>query len=65
MTECKHCHMDLSKVEEVHAVQGDLFCSEDCAIEHIARNIIRSAHDMAHDIYSDCAETVLPGDIGL
>lgn len=65
MTECKRCHMDLSKVEEVHAVQGDLFCSKDCAIAHIEVTIVRSAHKRACDIYNNCAETVLPSDIGL
>lgn len=65
MTECKHCHMDLSKVEEVHAVQGDLFCSKECAVEHIADTIVRSATKRAFDIYNNCAETVLPSDIGL
>ena len=65
MTECKHCHMDLSKATEIHAVQGDLFCSKDCAIDHIKITIVRSAHKRALDIYENCAETVLPGDIGL
>lgn len=65
MTECMHCHIDLSKVEEIHAVHGELFCSRECAIEHITSDIIMNAKQEAIAIYDNNAETVSPCEIGL
>ena len=65
MTECMHCHRDLSKVEEIHAVHGELFCSRECAIEHITSDIIMNAKQEAIAIYDNNSEVVNPADIGL
>ena len=65
MTECMHCHRDLSQVEEIHAVHGELFCSRECSIEHIAQDIIRNAKEEAIATYDNNAEVVSPKDIGL
>lgn len=65
MTECTHCHVDLSTVEEIHAVHGELFCSKGCAIDHITQDIIRNAKEEAIAIYDNNFEVVSPSEIGL
>ena len=62
---CRHCGKDLSTVEEIHAAEGMLFCSDLCAIDYHTELIIMSAKEQAKEWYSKYAETVTPSDIGL
>lgn len=62
---CVHCGKDLRKVDEIHSVEGLLYCSEECAIEEQMSVIIASARDTATQWYRDCAEVVTPTDIGI
>lgn len=65
MTGCERCGIDLSTVDEIHAVEGQLYCSKECAIINQAEIIIASAKDAAIEWYDACAEVVAPEDIGL
>ena len=62
---CAGCCKDLRKVKEIHAVEGMLYCSKKCAVNHQASIIIASAMDTAEEWYNNCAETITPRDIGL
>lgn len=62
MTTCITCGKDLSKVKEIHAVRGLLFCSKVCAVEHLSK--VMEYHE-ATQTYTDCHEIVTPEDIGL
>lgn len=62
---CALCHKDLRTVNEIHAVEGQLFCSKECAIEMQTNIIVMSARDTATEWYNDCAEVVTPKDIGI
>lgn len=58
MTECAHCHRPLREVEEIHAVLGELFCSKECAVEHLESEIRQHVHRFALRRYLDNAEIV-------
>lgn len=58
MTECAHCHRPLREVEEIHAVLGELFCSKECAVEHLELEIRLRAHRFALRLCLDNAEIV-------
>lgn len=62
---CMHCGKDLRTVNEIHTVEGHLYCSKACAINDYTNTIIASAKDTATSVYNDCAEVVTPLDIGL
>lgn len=62
---CHHCNKDLSTVEEIHASEGMLFCSEDCTVNHYVDEIITNAKESAKEIYCEFAEIVTPKDIGI
>lgn len=62
---CANCGKDLTKLDEVHSVEGLLYCSKDCAIAHQAQVIVNSATDTATEWYNDSAEIVSTRDIGL
>ena len=49
--------------DEVHAVEGMLFCSEACALGY--KVFIGADMDDAVRWYEDCAEIVNPADIGI
>jgi hypothetical protein len=65
ITRCENCGKDLSLFAEIHAVEGMLFCTEECAVAHQAAIITASAYDTATEWYKECAEIVTPRDIGL
>ena len=65
VTRCSHCNKDLSAVAEIHAAEGMLFCSAECAINHEMELIIMSAKEQAKEWYNGYAEIVTPADIGL
>ena len=65
ITRCHHCNKDLSTVEEIHAAEGMLFCSEECAINYEMDLIIMSAKEQAKEWYNEYAEIVTPADIGI
>ena len=62
---CMYCEKDLRTVDEIHAVEGQLYCSKECAIKAQTEVIIASAKDTAQEWYDDCAEIVTPKDIGI
>lgn len=62
---CMYCEKDLRAVDEIHAVEGLLYCSKECAIKAQTEIIIASAEDAATEWYNDCAEIVTPKDIGI
>lgn len=62
---CARCGRDLERLDEIHVVEGQHFCSKECAIEHQAEIIIASARDTAAEWYNDGAEIVTPVDIGI
>lgn len=65
MTECMHCHRNLAEVDEIYAVSGNLYCSEDCAIEDLTQEIMFHAQEQATEMFSDLHEIVTPEDIGI
>ena len=65
MTLCRQCGKDLSTVDEIHSVEGMLFCSKLCAVAHKASSRIAAANAEANKWYNDCAEAISPSDIGL
>lgn len=64
-TRCHHCRKDLSTVSEVHAAEGMLFCSRQCAIDHQVEVLIASVKEQAAEWYNEYAEVVAPEDIGI
>jgi len=62
---CHRCNKDLSTVEEIHAAEGMLFCSEDCTVNHYMDEIITNAKEQAKEAYCTYAEVITPKDIGL
>ena len=65
MTLCRQCGKDLRTVDEIHSVEGMLFCSKLCAVVHKASSRIVAANAEANKWYNDCAEVISPSDIGL
>lgn len=65
MTKCMHCGRDLAEVEEIYAVSGNLYCSEDCAIEDLTQEIMFNAQEQATEMFKDLHEIVTPEDIGI
>ena len=63
MTLCGNCHKPLKDFDEVHAVDGILYCSKECAIEDLTNNIIMNAKSAAIEIYDCDAEVVATEDI--
>lgn len=68
-TTCAHCAKDLATVEEIHAVEGNLYCSVECAIESqidtVASTLTAMAKGVLNKWYNDNAEIVTPQDIGI
>ena len=62
---CHRCGKDLSTVEEIHAAEGMLFCSEDCAIGWQIDLTIATAKEQAQEWYDEYAEIVSPANIGI
>lgn len=62
---CAHCGTLLNTCEEIHAVEGILYCSKECAIYSRINEMVLNAKECASEWYNDCAEIVSPNDIGL
>lgn len=65
MNVCAHCNKNLALLDEIHTVDGQLFCSKECAIEYLMNDIIMNAKESAIEAYGDTAEVVSPVDIGI
>ena len=63
MTLCGNCQKPLKDFEEVHAVDGILYCSRECAIDDIMNDIIMNAKASAIEVYDCDAEVVATEDI--
>lgn len=62
---CEQCKKDLRTVDEIHASEGHLFCSKECAIDFYTNKVIINAKESATAMYNDFAEIVTPEDIGI
>lgn len=62
---CQHCSKDLRLVNEIHVVEGSMYCSESCAINEQTNIIIDSAKETAKQWYNNFAEVVTARDIGI
>lgn len=63
LTRCPRCNRVLVSHEEVHAVKGQLYCSETCAILDITDDYIQNAKEMAKEDYASMAEIVRVEDV--
>lgn len=63
MTVCAHCNKKLIGVEILHAMDGFLFCSQDCTVKYAMNDIIQNAEGMANERYWSEAEEVRSSDI--
>lgn len=62
---CRYCGKNLVNNEEIHAVEGSLYCSKDCAVNSRITETIYFARAKAEEWYNDMAEIVSAADIGL
>ena len=62
---CAQCEKQLNTCDEIHAVEGCLYCSKKCAIDARMELIINSAKEQASEWYNNCAEIICPRDIGI
>lgn len=62
MTGCTHCGKVLHG--EIHAVNGLLFCTANCAIEYLANEVRATADQLAAEVYNDNVEIITAEDIG-
>lgn len=58
---CALCNEVLK--EQVVALDGFLFCSKCCALDHIKSDLISNLDGYAESIYNESAETILLEDI--
>lgn len=70
MTQCEACGRVLASVEEVHAMEGRLFCSKDCALNHTLLSVPHEIKEVSNDVmnlveakYNAYAEVVATQDI--
>lgn len=63
MTECTRCKKHLVDATEIHVVDGEMFCSEECAVVHLTDEIIMNAKEMAKEQYLEAVEVVSPFDV--
>lgn len=63
LSKCPICGTVLVSHEEVHAVNGQVFCSRTCAITDIMNDIILNAKEMAIETYDNEAEVVASADV--
>lgn len=62
---CAYCGTGLATVDEIHVIEGQHYCSKECAVSAQEDVIRNSARDMALEWYNDCSEIVTPVDIGI
>ena len=65
MTKCLRCGQDLSKVKYIHAVEGALYCSDNCALLQISSQRPFDNTACVRAYYKEVAEVVTPQEIGL
>lgn len=63
LTCCARCGRALVHHEDVHAVEGTLYCSKTCAINDIMDEYIQNAKELAIEAYNDKAEVVAASEI--
>ena len=51
---CMKCGKEISN--EIHVVEGDHYCSKECAVDALTSILIDSAKDQAIEWYNECAE---------
>lgn len=52
MQRCKQCDRALKVGDEVHVVDDNTFCSDECAIVYLTNEIIMSAKEQAKELYN-------------
>lgn len=55
MKYCKRCGKPLNVGDEAHVVDGEMYCSKNCAVLSIMDEIIMNAKEMAVEQYDDSA----------
>lgn len=60
---CPRCKVPLVSHEEVHAINGELYCSKRCAVASIMDEILLNAKEMAIEEYDSKAEVVSVHDV--
>ena len=63
LTRCPVCKRILVGQDIVHAVEGNLYCSRNCAVQYLMDDYIQNAKEMAIEAYNDGAEIVAVEDI--
>lgn len=58
MKRCEHCKTPLKVGDEVHVLDEEIFCSEECAILHLTDYIICNAKETAKEQYHDEATII-------
>lgn len=65
MTGCVRCGKDLSKVELIRAMEGGLYCSDNCALLELSAKRPFENTACVKDYYRQVMEVVTPQEIGL
>lgn len=63
MTLCTRCKKPLIEAENIHVIDGEMFCSEECTISYLTDDIITNAKELAREQYLEAAEVVSPFDV--
>lgn len=63
LTKCPICERVLVGQEEVHAIEGLLFCSKACAIKWLENSYIKDALELAKEAYDEDVEIVSTEDV--
>lgn len=63
LTMCPQCRNALVSYKELHALNGELFCSRECAINYTLNEIIMNAKEAAIEDYACNAEVVSMEDV--
>lgn len=63
MNQCKWCRRILAEVEEIHVVNGELYCSKECAVYSLMEDIMLNVKELAIETYDAEAEIVAAKDI--
>ena len=53
MQKCSQCNKLLKVGDEVHIVDEQIFCSDECAVVYLTNEIICSAKETAKETYND------------
>lgn len=63
LNKCARCGRLLISQEEVHAINGALYCSKNCAVQDIMDDYIANAKALAIEAYDSEAEVVRTEDV--